>query len=136
LRALCSRIDRTNLRHFDRLFLHIAGATSRENSGGAADLAQRNQQLLGAAQQSDAAEANELGSDPKMDIADCFLRLADLPTSALDRLNRYEHMLWRQARQIVFTLESLRRRKPQPVHSTFPFSFRRREHGALSEEIR
>jgi hypothetical protein len=38
------------------------------------------------------------------------LRLADLPTSALDRLSRYEHMLWRQARQIVFTLESLRRR--------------------------
>jgi hypothetical protein len=110
--------------------------TSRENLGGAADLAQRNQQLLGAAQQSDAAEANELGSDPKMDIADCFLRLADLPTSALDRLNRYEHMLWRQARQIVFTLESLRRRKPQPVRSTFPFSFRRREPGALSEEVR
>jgi hypothetical protein len=26
LRALCSRLDRTNLRHFDRLFLHIAGA--------------------------------------------------------------------------------------------------------------
>src|SRR5450759_3360790 len=31
-----------------------------------------------------------------------ILSLADLPTSALDRLNRYEHMLWRQARQIVF----------------------------------
>jgi hypothetical protein len=63
---------------------------------------------------SDAAEANALDSDSKKDIADCFLRLADLPTSALDRLSRYEHMLWRQARQIVFTLEALRRRKRQP----------------------
>jgi hypothetical protein len=72
----------------------------------------------------------------KKDIADGFLRLAALPTFALDRLSRYEHLLWRQARQIIFTLESLRRRKPQPVRSTFPFSFRRREHGALSEESR
>jgi hypothetical protein len=57
-------------------------------------------------------------------------------TSALDRLSRYEYMLWRQARQIVFTLESLRRRKRAPIRSTFPFSFRRREPGALSEEFR
>ena len=82
------------------------------------------------------AEGNALSSNAKKDIADCFLRLADLPTSALDRLSRYEHMLWRQARQIVFTLESLRRRKRAPSHSTFPFSFRRREPGALSEEFR
>ena len=81
-------------------------------------------------------EGNELSSDSKKDIADCFLRLADLPTSALDRLSRYEHMLWRQARQIVFTLESLRRRKRAPIRSTFPFSFRRRDPGALSEEFR
>jgi hypothetical protein len=87
-------------------------------------------------QESDAAEANVLGSDAKKDIADCFLRLADLPTYALDRLSRYEYMLWRQARQIVFTLESLRRRKRAPSRSTFPFSFRRREPGAVSEEFR
>ena len=37
----------------------------------------------------------------------------------LDRLSRYEHVLWRQARQIVFTLESLRRRKRQPIRSSF-----------------
>jgi hypothetical protein len=69
-------------------------------------------------------------------IADCFLRLADLPTFALDRLSRYEYMFWRQSRQIVFTLESLRRRKRQPIRSTFSFSFRRRKPGALSEEFR
>jgi len=109
---------------------------SRENPAGAADLAERNRLLLGAVQESDAAEGNELSFDSKKDIAGCFLRLADLPTSALDRLSRYEHMLWRQARQIVFTLESLRRRKRQPSRSTFPFSFRRREPSALAEEFR
>ena len=87
-------------------------------------------------QESDAAEANALSSDSKKHIADCFLRLAELPNSALDRLSRYEHVLWRQTRQIIFTLESLRRRKRAPIRSTFPFSFRRREPGALSEEFR
>ena len=87
-------------------------------------------------QESNATEGNALSSDSKKHIADCFLRLAELPTSALDRLSRYEHMLWRQARQIVFTLESLRRRKRAPSRSTFPFSFRRREPDALSEEFR
>ena len=109
---------------------------SREDLGGAADLAERNRLFLGVVQESDAAEGNELSSDSKKEIADCFLRLADLPTSALDRLSRYEHLLWRQARQIVFTLESLRRRKREPIRSTFPFSFRRREPDALSDEFR
>jgi hypothetical protein len=87
------------------------------------------------AQESDAAEGKELSFDTKKDIPDGFLRLAAQPTFALDRLSRYEHLLWRQARQIVFTLESLRRRKRQPSRSSFPFSFRRREPGA-SEEFR
>jgi hypothetical protein len=81
---------------------------SRENRGKAADLA-HNRLFLRAMQESDAAEGNELSSDSKTNIADCFLRLAVLPTGALDRLSRYEYLLWRQARQIVFTLESLRR---------------------------
>ena len=72
----------------------------------------------------------------KTDIVDSFLRLAALPTFPLDRLSRYEHMLWRQARQIVFTLESLRRRKQQPSRSSFPFSFRRREPSTASDEFR
>jgi hypothetical protein len=102
----------------------------------AAELSDRNQLHLLATRLSDAAAGNELSFDAKRDIADGFLRLAALPTFALDRLSRYEHLLWRQARQIMSTLESLRRRKRQPVRSTFPFSFRRREHGALSEESR
>jgi hypothetical protein len=74
---------------------------------------------------SDPTAVNESGLNAKRDIGDCFMRLAALPTFALDRLSRYEHLLWRQARQIVFTLESLRRRKQQPRRSSFPFSFRR-----------
>jgi len=109
---------------------------SRENPGRAADLAPRSRLILRAVKKSDSAEANEFSSNSKRDIADCFLRLTDLSTFALDRLSRYEHMLWRQARQIVFTLESLRRRKRAPSRSSFPFSFRRREPGALSEEFR
>jgi hypothetical protein len=58
----------------------------------------------------------------KKGVANCFLRLAALPTFPLDRLSRYERTLWRQARQIMITLESLRRRRPQPRRSSFPFS--------------
>jgi hypothetical protein len=69
-------------------------------------------------------------------VADCFLRLAALPTFPLDRLSRYERTLWRQARQIMITLESLRRRKPQPRRSSFPFSFRRPEPDrGISDEL-
>jgi hypothetical protein len=65
--------------------------------------------------------------DVKSEIGDRFLRLADLPTFPLDRLSRYEHLLWRQARQIIFTLERLRRRRPPPHRPSFPFAFQRRE---------
>ena len=93
---------------------------SRENLGEVANLAERRR--LSLANESAAAEPNELGSNPKTDLADCFLRLTNLPTLSLDRLSRYEHVLWRQARQIVFTLEALRCRR-QPRRSMFPFSF-------------
>jgi hypothetical protein len=43
----------------------------------------------------------------------CYLGLAGLPNFALDRLSRYEATLWRQAGQILFTLDALDRRKPQ-----------------------
>jgi hypothetical protein len=69
-------------------------------------------------------ESNELILNRNKALAVCFLRSAELPTFPLDRLSRYEHLLWRQARQLVFTLESLRRRKQQPRRSSFPFSFR------------
>jgi hypothetical protein len=51
--------------------------------------------------------------DSAADLTRCFLRLANLPNLALDRLSRYEAILWRQASQILFALDALDRRKPQ-----------------------
>ena len=48
-----------------------------------------------------------------VDFARCFLRLANLPNFALDRLSRYEATLWRQAGRLLYALETLDRRKPQ-----------------------
>jgi hypothetical protein len=50
---------------------------------------------------------------PLVEFARCFLRLANLPNFALDRLSRYEATLWRQAGRIIYALETLDRRKPQ-----------------------
>jgi hypothetical protein len=54
----------------------------------------------------------EPAADPGLHLAQCFLRLANLPNYALDRLSRYECTLWRQAAQILFALDNLNRRKP------------------------
>jgi hypothetical protein len=47
-----------------------------------------------------------------LELARCFLRLANLPNLALDRLSRYEATLWRQA-GLLHALDALDRRKPQ-----------------------
>jgi hypothetical protein len=51
-------------------------------------------------------------ADPSDDLTRAFLRLSNLPTYPLDRLSRYEATLWRQARQVLFTLQRLDRCKP------------------------
>jgi len=91
---------------------------------GGTDLAQQNQLSVEEIRHSDAPAAGDLSLDAKKDIGDLFLRLAAVPTFPLDRLSRYEHMLWRQARQILFTLESMRRRTRSSGRSRFPFPFR------------
>jgi hypothetical protein len=50
--------------------------------------------------------------DQSDDLTRAFIRLNNVPTSPLDRLSRYEATLWRQACQILFTLQCLDRRKP------------------------
>ena len=50
---------------------------------------------------------------PPAEFARCFLRLANLPNFALDRLSRYEATLWRQVGRMLFALDVLDRRKPQ-----------------------
>jgi hypothetical protein len=51
-------------------------------------------------------------ADPFDDLTRAFVRLSNLPTCPLDRLSRYEATLWRQACQVLFTLQCLDRRKP------------------------
>jgi hypothetical protein len=67
-----------------------------------------------------------LGSETRTDdsstrFAQCFLRLANQPNFALERLSRYEASLWRQAGQIIYALEMLDRRKPQERTGRFWF---------------
>jgi hypothetical protein len=45
-------------------------------------------------------------------ITRAFVGLTNLPTYPLDRLNRYEAALWRQARQILTVLHRLDRHRP------------------------
>jgi hypothetical protein len=60
-------------------------------------------------------------ADPTTDLARCFLHLANLSSYPLDRLSRYEAILWRQAGQILLALDALDRRKP---HERVPFPYR------------
>ncbi len=46
------------------------------------------------------------------DLAKAFVRLTAHGTFPLDRLSRYEHMLWRQARQLICTLRNSPRQFP------------------------
>jgi hypothetical protein len=59
--------------------------------------------------------------DPAAELTRCYLGLANLPNFALDRLSRYEATLWRQAGQILFTLDALNRRKPPERKLRFPW---------------
>ncbi len=66
-----------------------------EMFGNAERTGQAEAKLLPGSEPTSPANATNLG----IELAHCFLRLADLPNYALDRLNRYEVMLWRQAEQ-------------------------------------
>jgi len=60
-------------------------------------------------------------SNAEIEFARCFLRLANLPNFALDRLSRYEATLSRQVGRILFVLDVLDRRKPQERGRPFCF---------------
>jgi hypothetical protein len=59
--------------------------------------------------------------DPATDLARCFLRLANLPSYPLDRLSRYEAILWRQAGQTLFALDALDHRKTTRQRAPLPY---------------
>jgi len=58
---------------------------------------------------------------PAVEFARCFLRMANLPNFAIDRLSRYEAALWRRAGRILLSLDALDRRKPQERRRRFFF---------------
>ncbi len=55
--------------------------------------------------------------DVELDVARCFLRLANLDCRVFERLGRYEVALWRQVKQTICTLESLRWRVSHGRHA-------------------
>ena len=59
----------------------------------------------------------------KKQVAESFLRLNETPSCPLARLSRYEHVLWRQARQTLTTLKSLRGRSKADRHRGRQFIF-------------
>ncbi len=64
--------------------------------------------------QAAAQTVSQIKADPEtVEFARCFLRLANLPNFALDRLSRYETSLCRQVSRILFALNALGRQKPQ-----------------------
>ena len=63
----------------------------------------------------------ESAIDSAAQLTRCYLGLADLPNFAFDRLSRYEATLWRQAGQVLFTLDALDRRKPHERKFRFPW---------------
>jgi hypothetical protein len=77
-----------------------------------ADLSDRGSNLS-AHIRSDEATVRNKSTQQSVKFAQCFLRLANLPNFALDRLSRYEATLWRQAGRILLALDALDRRKPQ-----------------------
>ena len=98
--------------------------SSQSTPDGPVDISNRREVFLRRSSARSAVEEAGRDSNSKQDIAHCFLQLADLPKCAHVRLGRYEQMLWRQARQLVLTLDTLRRRKRQPHRPSFPFRFR------------
>src|SRR5262249_17525638 len=50
------------------------------------------------------AEQPSTESLRKKQISQTFVRLNEMPVCPMSRLNRYEHTLWRQARQIITVL--------------------------------
>ena len=74
-----------------------------------------------------AKQCRTLGSKsdaPTVEFARCFLRLANLPNFALDRLSRYEATLWRQAGRIflrsMLWIAANPRKEENVLHSQRP----------------
>jgi hypothetical protein len=58
----------------------------------------------------DGGSSSQTQEAASADLTQSFMQLSELPACPLDRLNRYEATLWRQAAQILFILHTLNRK--------------------------
>ena len=68
---------------------------------------------------------NQNGS--AVDLAFRFIQLVKLDDSIFERLGRYEATLWRQVRQILYTLDRHRTRRPSRYTERRPYPWDREE---------
>jgi hypothetical protein len=57
---------------------------------------------------SEALDHQQPKASQTLELARCFLGLSNLDSSIVERLGRYEMALWRQTRQVMFSLKFLR----------------------------
>jgi hypothetical protein len=97
-----------NLRAYQLLSCSEEVTGKAESSRCSVNEAERNRMF-----QSAAVAVSKIKAEETVEFARCFLRLANLPNFALDRLSRYEATLCRQASRTLFALNAPDRRKPQ-----------------------
>ena len=126
LASVLWRLRRSTLIETALFELAAANSDEQDKSSPAEDhsknKSEAKRRLLTAVPESNIADGIEPGFSSKEDIANSFLRLAALSTHPHHRLSRYEQMLWRQARQLVVTLERSQRRRQQSDYSRFRFA--------------
>ena len=100
------------------------GGQSRKSVGKRSAEPARRFTLVGQPERPNSSARDDAYTLQRNKIAENFLRLTDFPTCPLDRLNRYEQRLWRQARQIILTLKTLTARKGATRPRSLPFPLR------------
>ncbi len=104
-------LERKQARQVHPTSRELVYALGRTDSGDAGHVSASDDAAAGT-EDGPSSMGNALGPT-NVEFARCFLRLANLPNYALDRLSRYGAILWRQVRQTLIALDGLDRRKPQ-----------------------
>ena len=105
-------IQAEHLNHYPEAHQLLAGSREVIREAGSQDCSVNGAEHNGTHQPAALAESQIKADLETVEFARCFLRLANLPNFALDRLSRYEAILCRQASRILFALNALNRQKP------------------------
>ena len=100
------------MNHYPEAHQLLAGSREVIREAGSQDCSVNGAEHNGTHQPAALAEGQIKAELETVEFARCFLRLANLPNFALDRLSRYEAILCRQASRILFALNALNRQKP------------------------